>query len=246
MARLWKVIDGEPYMINPRLGLLALSALNPKRKKKMAKRHYGARHMAWVRSHRHGRRKRNAYPLAGPVVGLVNRRRRHKRNPSRARAYATKARGFLGLPPIMPIVYGSGGYVAVAGLQGFVSPMLPDTWTKNADGTPNLLTKYGVLVGSLIATTWLGKMVLGPGPAALAGIGGGIYVISQAAHDFVPGAVPGMGAPLNLAAYTPVLTRQLSSYEGTLRASDFGAKNTAAFAPGGAADIVSQRFRRFQ
>lgn len=213
--------------------------------------------MAWVRSFKknrhHRRRRRNPYTMPG-VVALANRRRRrHKRNPSRARAYATKARGFLGLPPVMPIVYASGGFVATAAIQGFITPMLPATWTKNADGTPNLLGKYAVLLGSLIGTTWISKMVLGAGTAALAGIGGGIYIVSQVAHDFAPNTIPGMGMPLQLAAYGGVYRPSLSNgnggmrnYESSLRAPDFGAQNTTNSAGQGGMNIVSTRFRRFQ
>lgn len=248
--RLWKMVNGEPYMVNdPRIGILAL---NPKKGRSMA-RHRGrsARHMAWVRSFK--RRKRNPYATAGTVMGLNPRRRRHgrKRNPSRARTYATKARGFLGLPPLMPVVYGVSGYVGVAGLEGVVTGFLPAEWvTDTATGKKNMLTKYGVIAGSLIATTWIAKATLGAGPAALAGIGGGIYAVSQAAHDFAPGMIPGMhGAYLPIGTYNQIRAyRQMRqpAQIGKLAAPDFGAQNTAYSAPDGGQNIVQQRFRRFQ
>ena len=189
-----------------------------------------------------------------------HRRRYHrKHNPSRARRAVTQTRGFLGLPPLMPVVYGAGGYVATAGIYGFVwgtgttAGMIPDTWKKNADGTENKLTKYVVLTGSLIATTWISKAVLGRGPAALAGIGGGIYVISQAVHDFIPGVVPGMNAYVPLQAYTPLAASvpaapgafQKAGYLRGMGAPAYGQLNTTRSAPG-SADIVQARFRRFQ
>jgi len=248
--RLWKVIDGEPYMVNdPRLGILGL---NPKRKGGSMARRSSARHMAWVRSFRRRRRKHN-YVMAGPVVGMnPRRRRRRKHNPSRARRAITRGRGFLGLPPVMPVVYGVGGFVATAGLQGVVTGFLPTEWvTDAATGKPNLLTKYGVLVVSLIGTTWIAKAVMGGGAAALAGIGGGIYIASQAAHDFIPNTIPGMGdyEDNRIGSYTGVRAyRQIRQYAqiGQVAAPDFGAINTAWSAPNGAANIVQARFRRFQ
>jgi hypothetical protein len=196
--------------------------------------------------------------MAGAVVGTLagNPRHRRKRNPSkfrtRARKAALAARGFLGMPPLMPMVYGGVGFVSAAAITGFVwgtgttAGMVPADWKTNSDGSENKLTKYAVLAGSLIGTTWIAKMLLGRGPAALAGVGGGIYVISQAVHDFLPDTIPGMSGPLNLAAYKPVYTRQLNGYTSTLRAPNFGAKNTTSSAPAGAANIVAARFRRFQ
>lgn len=275
MARLWRVINGEPYMINPHLGVIGL---NPKKgKKKMAAKKHGARHMAWVRSFRKkgkknsprrvarrtarrvSRRKSNPYPMGGAVVAMnPRRRRRHgrKRNPARKRA-GLRVRGFFGLPPVMPIVYASAGFIGSAGLQGFIwgsgtsAGMIPAEWKTNADGTENKLTKYAVLIGSLLATTWIGKMVFGPGPAALAGIGSGLYVVSQAAHDFIPGTIPGMNGPLNLArplnlaAYTTVRPSGNMGAYTSLRAPDYGAARSTRNAAA-SQNIVAARFRRFQ
>lgn len=244
-------------MINdPRIGILSI---NPKKEGKAMARHKGwsARHMAWVRSFQHKRRK-NPYSVAGPVMGLNPRRKHRKKhyksNPGRARKAALRARGLLGLPPVMPIVYGSLGVVGTAGLQGVITGFLPADWvTDTATGQPNLLAKYGVILGSVITTTWIAKMTLGAGPAALMGIGGGIYAVSQAAHDFVPGKIPGMGD----SGYLPIGTyNQIRAYRqlrgggnlniGKLAAPDFGAQNTAASADEGAQNIVQARFRRFQ
>lgn len=211
--------------------------------------------MAWVRSFQKRRRKHN-YVMAGPVVGLnPKRRRRHgrktyRKNPGRARAFSRATRGFLGLPPVMPVVYGVGGFVAVAGLQGVVQGFLPAEWvTDPATGKENMLTKYGVLIVSLIGTTYLAKMVLGPGGAALAGIGGGIYIATQAAHDFMPGVIPGMHQYAPIGGYTQIRAyRQIRQYApiGQIAAPDFGATNTANSAGNGGANIVQARFRRFQ
>jgi hypothetical protein len=249
-------------MINPRLGLLALQALNPKRKKRnMAKKH-GARHMAWVRSFKKNRRrKRNAYPMAGTTVGLLNpRRRRRKSNPHHHRSRRrnpvtmTSARGFLGLPPMMPVVWGAAGFTGTAMIQGFVDTLVPVSMKTNTDGTPNLLTKYLEIGGSIVALTWAGKSFLGAGPASLLGIGGGIYALQQLAHDFAPNLIPGMHAYTPLKSYTPLrpgstMGRSIRSVSGgfpQLAAPDHGAANSPDFAAHGGMNLVGQRFRRFQ
>lgn len=262
MARLWKTIDGEPYMINPRLGILALQALNPKRKKRkvMAKR--SARHMAWVRSHkknsRSRRRRRNPYPMAGTVASLMNpRRRRHhrKHNPRRRRRNPVTSitRGIFGLPPLMPVVYGFGGFVGTAMVQGFVDTLVPVSMKTNTDGTVNMVTKYVELGASLIAVIWGAKQFINRGAAAFAAVGGGIYAATQLAHDFAPGVVPGMHAYTPLKSYTPLrpntsMGRSIRSAGGGfpgLAAPDHGAANTADFAAHGGMNLVGSRFRRF-
>jgi hypothetical protein len=264
--RLWKRVDGEPYMINPRLGVLALQALNPKRRKKMAHRHYGARHMAWVRSFRkknrsrRSYRRRNPYPMAGVVSAIGNYRRRHhyKHNPS----ISGIARGTLGLPPLMPVVYGAGGFIGTAMVQGFVDTLVPATWKVNSDGSPSMIAKYGEIAASIGITTFASKMILGRGASAMAAVGGGIYALQQAVHDFLPGAIPGMHSYTPLKSYTPLrpssaMGRGIETAGGQfpqlatrasmpqLAARDIGAKKSAGFADDGGMNVVAQRFRRF-
>jgi hypothetical protein len=263
-------------MINPRLGVLALQALNPKGRK-MA-RSYGARHMAWVRSfrrkgnarkHHRKHRRGNPYPMAGTVAGLLNPRRRkhYRKNPHHRRRRSnpfsvSSARGFFGLPPAMTIVWTGAGFAATAMVQGFLDTLVPVSWKTNADGTPNLMTKYGEIVVSILAVTMGGKALLGHGPATFLGIGGGVYIVQQAAHDFVPGMIPGMHAYTPLKAYTPLnpsssMGRSVESAGGGfpqlarrdsmphLAAPDHGAQNNAFFAADGGMNAVANRFRRF-
>ena len=264
--RTWKFVDGEPYMINPRLGVLALQALNPKRRRNMAKRKHGARHMAWVRSFRknahrkhHRKHRRNPYPLAGTVAALGNphrRRKHHKRNPF------TFSRSSLGLPPIMPVVFGAGGFIATAAVQGFVDTLVPVSWKTNADGTPNLMTKYGEILVSIFIVSFAGKMAFGKQDTTNIAVGGGIYALQQAAHDFAPNMIPGMHAYTPLKAYTPLhpsstMGRSIESAGGAfpqlatrasmrqLASPDHGARNNANFAADGGMMLVSSRFRRF-
>jgi hypothetical protein len=149
----------------------------------------------------------------------------------------------------MPIVWGAGGYVATAFINKTVFAALPTTMTTDATtGQVSPLVKYAVLIASVIGTTWAAKSFLGPGAAAFAGVGGGIFVIAQAAHDFAPNVIPGMssldlGSYANIKSYTRT---RLNGVRGTLAAPDFGAQNTVEFAGDGGATIVPGRFRRFQ
>lgn len=223
----------------------------------MAKRHSARRHMAWVRSFRRKRRG-NPYPMAGSVAALANpRRRRRRANPHHRRRrhnpVMSAARGFFGLPPMMPVVWGFAGFSGTAMIQGFADTLVPATWKTNADGTPNLVTKYVEIAGSIIAISWAAKSFLGRGPAALMGIGGGLYLATQAAHDFAPGMIPGMHAYTALKAYTPLfpnstMGRAVRSAGGAmpqLAAPDHGSQNNANFAAAGGMNIVNARFRRF-
>jgi hypothetical protein len=87
------------------------------------------------------------------------------------------------------------------------------------------------------------------------GIGGGLYVVTQAVHDFFPGMIPGMGqparlaGPLNLAAYRQMRgdyrAPGIAAYrQGKGMGSPMiGQPNTTA--TGGATNVVAARFRRF-
>lgn len=267
--RTWKFVDGEPYMVNPRLGILALQALNPKGRK-MAK-HYGARHMAWVRSfrknahrkHHKKHRRSNPYPMAGTVAALNPRRRHHRKsNPF------SFSRSSLGLPSIQPVLFGAGGFIATAAAQGFIDTLVPISWKTNADGTPNLMTKYGEIIVSIILTSWVSKMIFKSSDTTMVAVGGGIYAMQQAAHDFIPGMIPGMHSYTPLKSYTPLrpsglgrgLGADVASAGGSfpqlatrasmpqlarLGAPAQGFANSATFAADGGMNVVAERFRRF-
>jgi len=266
--RLWKHVDGEPYMINPRLGILAMQALNPKRHRKNMAKHYGARHMAWVRSfrkknrHHKRHRKHNPYPLAGAVSALGNpkHRKHRKHNPGGLRQIA---RGTLGLPPLMPVVYGGAGFIATAATQGFIDTLAPAGYTAST----SMLAKYVEIGLGIVIVTWAAKHFFGGGASAFVAVGGGIFALQQAVHDFIPGMIPGMHAYTPLKAYTPVrrgaastmgaivesaggAMPQLATRDGmpqlaAMRGPDQGFKNSAAYAADGGMNIVAERFRRF-
>ena len=226
----------------------------------MARRN-GSRHMAWVRSFKKNRRRshsrrrarRNPYTMAGPVAAALNprrRRRRHaRRNPGlRRRHYRRNPVKLFGLPPLMSVTYAGVGFAGTAAAESVIDSFLPLEWTGN------LMGKYAVKIGSVIGVSWLSRMLLGRSASYMVGIGGGLYVLTSAVRDFMPGVIPGMGAPLNLAAYRTAHAglgqpMNLSAYrqmrgQRQLGSAVFGSRNTTA--TGGQTNVVAARFRRFQ
>jgi hypothetical protein len=194
----------------------------------------------------------------------MNRRRRYRHNPS---AIMARGRAMFGLPPINAVAWGTAGFAATAMFTGFIDTLVPDTWKRNPDNTVNFVTKYGELVAAVVATSALGKATVGRGPAALLGIGGGIFVVGQAVHDLIPNVIPGMHAYTPLHAYSPAHRARLSTmgrpvpflYGGMpglaqyntgasmpqLAAPSHGSWNDANFAADGAMHMAGARFRRF-
>lgn len=240
MAGLWTVVNGEPFMENPHLGILNTPRKRSFGGKKTMARHrgkkYGARHMAWVRSFKRnkgGRRRyrRNSYPLAGVVA---NKRRRYRRNPGES---GTAIMGFK-LPPVQSVLYAGGGLVGTPIVEGFLSRYLP------AELMTNVVGKYAVRIAAVLGLTWIAKAVLGREAAKMVGIGGGAYVVVQAVREFAPGFIPGMSAYASMGSYSPM--GRLMASPRSLGAPAWGAQNTVNSAPGGGANIVASRFRRFQ
>ncbi len=241
--RLWKVIGGEPFMINPYLGILGANPRQKKGKKVMARKH-GAAHMAWVRSfkknpRRHRRRKHN------PSVRHYARRarssvRRHARR-------AATAMGFLTLPPLQSVLYVGVGLAGTPLAEGFISGYLPAAITGNTIG------KYAVKIATVLGLSYLVKSIMGREQGKLVAVGGGVYVVMSAVRQFAPGFIPGMsayavGGPVvtGLNAYTG--PKSLSAYTSNrgMSAPAFGATNTVGFAGQGGRNVVASRFRRFQ
>lgn len=238
MKRLWNNFpqgngESEPFMINPRLGILGL--LNPrKRGKRMARKKRGAAYMAWVRSHKRKSR-RNPIPVGGLVVANPRRRRRsasrrrrgpvvHLVNRRHHRRHFRRNPAIMGMqiPALEPVLYAGAGYIGAHALEYFLTT--PGT---NADGTtsaaliPSTITgstigKYAVRVGCVLATAYLAKMALGSEKAKNVGIGGGVYVLTSAAKEFAPVSL----APY-MASYRPLAGARMGSYRplaGNIRA----------------------------
>lgn len=238
--RLWKKFNGEPFMINPQIGILGLG-LNPRRKKreKMARqpaalRRYWATHRR-KRNPRRRRYRRNPYPIAGLALN-PRHRRRHRRNPSvqNRRRYRRNPGGRkvfgLSLPPLQSVLYAGVGFVAVPVTEGFLNQFLPLSITSTTLG------KYAIRIGSVIGLTWLSKMVLGKQAALMVGIGGGAYVLVTAVKEFAPGMIPGLSAYAQpaLGAYTPSSGRNYRTL-GAAQVLPFQASSQA----------TASRFRRF-
>ena len=173
---------------------------------------------------------------------------------------------------MMPVVWGAGGFIGTAMVQGFVDTLVPTTFTTGASSSTMTAIKYMEIAVAIVITTWAAKKFLGPGAAAFVGVGGGIFALQQAVHDFLPGTIPGMHAYTPLKAYTPVRRSstmgaiiesaggqmpQLATYAGMpqlagirgmrggMRSPDQGFKDTATYAADGAMNVVAERFRRF-
>jgi hypothetical protein len=145
----------------------------------------------------------------------------------------------IALPPLQSVIYAGVGFVAPPMVEGFLSRMLPVSLTTTTLG------KYAVRIASVLGVSYLTKMIIGSSEAKMVAIGGGAYVLTSAISEFAPGMIPGMSS------YSRP-TRTLQSYAASsgrtfnqLGAPNWGARNTTASAPGGAANIVAMRFRRF-
>src|SRR5262245_55262885 len=253
MSRLWEYDEfGEPWLENGRKNppVLIVNRPHKKGKKRMARRKrrvsrrrtrtnrvYGRK-----RAPARRRRRRNPWPMAG-TVAMVNRRRRRGRkrsNPRRHRRSYRRNPAILGisLPPLQSVIYAGVGFVGVPLAEGFLSRMLPISLTGSTIG------KYATRIGALLGLSFLTKMVIGSSESKMVAIGGGAYVLTSAISEFAPGLIPaaGMSAyrPATLGAYVAPTRRP------SLGAPAFGAINTVRSAGAGGANIVSQRFRRFQ
>ena len=208
----------EPFMMNPHIGII-----NPKRKKgkTMARRRKSSKaHMAYVRSFRKGAkraprrkarraRKSNPWPVAGMVVNpkrrrksrrthAVSRRRRHSysRNP--------KLMG-IELPPLKKVLFAGVGFVAPPMIEGFIHGFIP------AEISASTIGKYAIRVASVLALAFGVRRFVGREEGNMVAIGGGVYVLSTAAMEFLPNVFTGTAAP-KLSMYASPAAGQLSAY----------------------------------
>lgn len=253
MARLWKDIDGEPFLINPHLAIVG----NPKkkgRKKNMARRRRSRKNAPRRRAVKNAPRrrrsyKRNSFSVPGVALAANPRRRRRgrKANPGRKHRRKSYRRNpaVLGmhLPALQTVAYVGVGFVGTPILEGFLASFLPTTFVTTTLG------KYVARIGAMLGVTWISRTVIGQGPSNLVAIGGGLYVVTSAIKDFAPGIIPGLSyMPSGLAAYQ----NRIGAYQnrlqgaGRLAAPAFGAQNTAASWGNGGMNVVASRFRRLQ
>ncbi len=234
--RLWARVNGEPFMVNPALGIL-----NPrKRGKKMAARRRRRSTVRRVRSYR--RRRRNPFPVAGVALN-PRRRRRHRRHSfmgNRRRRRLSNPRSFslagFSLPPLQAVIYAGTGFVGMGAIDYYVSPYLP----VGTDGTVSPIYKWALRIGGVIGLTFLAKAVFGKEKAKTVAVGASVFVVMKAAKELLPAAsFPFLAS---LSAYRPMSAyRQLAApQKGFLAApiTNQGNMNQTIGA-------TPQRFRRF-
>jgi len=262
MARLWKTIDGEPFLINPHLAIVG----NPKkgRSNRMAKRKVSRSRGRKATSRRRARTTRitssyskNPFTVPGVVIGNPRRRRKsgfalNRRRKGKKRYRRNPAVFGLQLPALQTVAYVGIGFVGTPVLEGFLSSFMPTTFATSTLG------KYVIRIGSLLGLSWAGRAVMGKTQGNMIAIGGGVYLVTSLIKDFMPGVIPGLSQYVpGIAAYQTRLSAyqtRLSAYDKRmlgqmprgLAAPDFGARNTANSAGDGGMNIVAQRFRRFQ
>src|SRR5262245_31295997 len=259
--RLWDYDEfGEPWLENGRKGNPPLLIVNRKRKahkkgkKKMAKRRMPAGLRKYWAKHRKSRSKRspkrkqrNSWPMAG-TVAAVNRPRRVHRRGRKSRSRRRKRSGYrrnpallgISLPPLQSVIYAGVGFVGTPVLEGFLSRFLPISLTGSTIG------KYATRLGAVLGLSFITKMVIGANEAKMVAIGGGAYLLTSAVGEFAPGLIPASG----MSAYRRSsgmgrMGAYKSATNGQLGAPAWGAQNTPRSAGGGGANIVAQRFRRF-
>jgi hypothetical protein len=217
MRGLWTIVDGEPFMENPRVGILNKRRKRRKGRKAMARRRGGnAARMAYVRSFRKNRSRRrrrarrNPWPTAGMVAAPNPRRRYYRRAKAAVGRYKARRRqrregrsvNILGinLPPLETVLYTGVGVIGTPMVEGFASRFLP------LELTTNVVGRYALKVASVLGLTWLTNTLLGSNEAKAVGAGGGAYVLVSALREFAPGVV-GMGAYTQMRAYTQMQGR---------------------------------------
>lgn len=215
--RLWDYYDGEPFMQNPRLGILALGNKPRKRRKgkKMARKRKGMRQPAALRrywaKHKHKgkksnpprrrRRMRKNWVNTGAVSAVNPRRRRHRKNaPRRHHRRHRRNPSVMGfhIPPVRTVAFGALGFASPPLVQGFLTSLAPSVMQTAMSA--GMVGKYAVKVGSVALTSWLVRRFVSVGDGNAVAIGGAINVGLSLVNDFAPGFLP--ANPLSM--YVPV------------------------------------------
>src|SRR5499427_5277890 len=185
---LWQDFHGEPFLVNPHL-LIA----NPKGRS-MAKHHRRRRNRPRLNPRRRHRRN---YMVPGVIPmnphhrrrsnprrrhRLRNPRRHYRRNPGLIPA---KLAGFS-LPPLNQSVAAAAGFLAPGMIEGFILPMVPTFFTGTIG---RWILRIGVVIGLGAAAH-----AFDPRLSMAVLIGGGVYLLTRALAEFMPGTVPGLSA----------------------------------------------------
>lgn len=192
----------------------------------MAKRNSKA-HMAYVRSFRKNaskrrrvnpkrRRKANPWPVAGMVVANPRKRRNPRRRKNavvhhRRRHHYSRNPKIMGfeLPPINKVLFAGAGFLAAPMVEGLIFDYLPASVSSIATSS---LGKYALRIGTILALSFGVRKFIGREEGNMVAIGGGVYVVSTAAMEFLPNVFTAhSAAPAQVSAYVPA-RQQLSAY----------------------------------
>ena len=245
--RLWDVVDGEPFMINPRIGLL-----NPKGGSRMRKRSRKRRVSTGKRRSpaRRRRARRNPWPVGGIVTAANPRRRKRSRVHRVGRKRSVRRRkGFrrnpaslslmgFRVPPLNQILFAGVGFVAPPMVEGFIAGFLPASMQPSSD---NKVATYAIRIASVVALTLGVRQLVGSEEARMTAIGGSVYIASQAIRDFAPAIATQIG----LNAYVPSTSGFGEYVESAPGPRTFGSFNVRPFAPNAIDAAVPARFKRF-
>lgn len=180
---------GEPWFDNPAL------VLANRRKTKMRKNRRRGRRRSSRRAHA-----RSNFYTAGATVNRPRRRRRARHNASawpnrrrrstktfRRRHYRSNPQlmGFT-LPPFDVVAWSAAGLIAPGMVSGWIMPMVPDTWKKNADGTPNQLTIFAIKGASVLLPSMLVRSFVSKRGGNIMLVAGAASLVLQALKTFAP------------------------------------------------------------
>lgn len=221
MARLWNIIDGEPWLDNPEVFLL--NAARKKGRRIMARRRRDGRgrfvSSARPRTKTRRRRRKQSMIWRKPTtvfarpraVAIMNPRRRYRRNDPdpghrRRRRWRTYRRNpgiastfGLDMPTLKAVgftVLGVGGTPFVEGLVGQVLP---------ASITTNKIGSYAVKIASVLGLSWGVRQVAGKQAGTQVAIGGFAYVTVSALKDFAPSLFPSTSPAISGVGAQPLL-----------------------------------------
>jgi len=250
----------EPFLMNPHLGIINPRKRGRKKGKKSMARRSSKAHMAYVRSFRKNakrrrptirrkrRARRNPWPVAGAV--LANPRRRRSVRRRRTHAVARRRRsGYsrnprllgLELPPLNKVLFAGVGFVVPPMLEGVITGFVPASISSSTIG------KYAVRVAAVLGLAFGIRKFIGREEGNMAAIGGGVYVLSHVAAEFLPNLFGSAAAASQVSMYVPS-SRQLMAYvPANQRIQGTGMGNASAFsddAYSGAIGGTAVRFKR--
>ena len=244
--RLWDVVDGEPFMINPRIGLLNPRGGKMRRVRRSKKKNSPPRRR---RKNAPARlRRRNPWPVGG-MVAMANPRRRKrnpvhrrgkKRNPRRYRRNpaSLSIAGFR-IPPMKQILFAGVGFIAPPMVEGFIAGYLPASMQPSPD---NKVATYAIRIASVVGLTLAVGKLVGREEARMTAIGGSVYIASAAIRDFAPS----IASQIGLSAYVPS-NGGFGAYTPVQRSFGLGAggDNVRPFTANAIDAAVPSRFKRF-